>query len=1032
MLITGSFKSIDNQHTIKVDIYKNDPNNQTTYNVSDDKLDSTHHFCFKKDPVSIEHNWSDFFSPIITTTCKIKLISNMWCGDMLYATDYADIVCRVLRDNELVFIGYVEPRTYNQDINMQYNDIEIQAVDWLSVLSEYSYGNYVSFAQSATIKTFGNIISQINNRTFTFPNPTTGTTDTYQITTLIDSSLEIRYDTGTTTIDAETQIVTPVYATMPMYNIKISEVAFLGDSEDDAWTYADIFEGILKYCNARIVSSNGQNIFILSNDITGSYEDMYNLNSGSSTHIDLDNLLENEDIANEQVSLDDIYNQIGVNCNISDIDDVIDSPLEEDDLIDDTFTNKQLYMREYSSEAEGTKFDQLKYAEMQMYYYLRDNMNNRMNPNNFNNVSSEKLFYRDWYIRYLYNPNWKLNNNYALKDTNDRDAQAFVSLMGGYYNPATERYGYPFKVNETNVNQWCITMDLGYRPQVKHLSGDNRQANFNFPTPRTYTHNGSQYDWYYGAYFLAMGGSKKYTKTDHSKEGEVKMTNYLVLPVMGQHFGYFVNSNNNLGFSELERRLLRYEEKPMCKYESSNAMNLSPQKDNITNYIVFDGKIRLNPIWDGYYSPGGASSTKYYNEDIMRGYEYNVTRYGHDFEDWYDDVEDSHDEDDTVTAVGMWAYGEGDNPRHYYHRFVRQIYPTQSYGFSDWETNRNGSSVVLGGDKDMIEQLVPPIDNQHLQLCPYGQTWILNAQGSSLIQAQDYPIPVLCCQLKIGNKYLQENINTAENKMTYTWTTDSSARFSICIVPSFKNPLLNKEYSIVNTITDSMNLQCKGMAIPIRYNDNLNGKVEFTIYGPYNMGYIKDGDGGNVCVNQPNIWYQRPTASASWMPVMDRVQAIFISNFSCKVVSDNAKNSSKNDNDLMYLSVNNDNFKNDKTDIDFDIYTSIAAKEAFNVGVAAGVSYNNTLYGDNNRAITTEYADRPEVKYVQTLFDLYSDPKKIVEYDCKFNESLEELYRKKITSDVMDHLGLESINAIVTSSKLSLYNNRINIQLREV
>lgn len=1044
MLITGTFKSIDNQHTIKVDIYKYDPNDQTTYNISDVKLDENNHFCFAKDPVNIEHNWDDFFSPIITTKCKIKLVTNIWCGDMLYATDYSDIVCRVLRDDVLVFVGYVEPRTYNQDINEQHNDIEIQAVDWLSVVSEYSYGDYIKFANEATIKSFGDIILDINSipdpndptqktpRQFIFP------TTTYTITTFIDTSLTIRYDTGTTTIDVEHQTVNPVYATMPMYNIKISEVAFLGDSEDDAWTYADILEAILKYCNARMVSSNGQNIYILSNDVTGSYNSLYNLNQQSTPEpITLPTELTNGDIANEQVSLDDIYNQIGVTCNISDIDDVIDSPLKEDDLIDDTFSNKQFYMREYSSESESDRFNDLKFAEMQMYYFLRDNHNNRSLPTNFTNIDgNSKLFFRDWYIRYLYNPNWKLNNNYALKDTDDRDANAFSTLMAGYYNPATERYGYPFKVNETNVNQWCITMDLGYRPLVKHLSGDIRPANTNFPTPRTYNVNESQYDWYYGAYFLAMGGSKKYTKTDHTKEGEVSMTNYLVLPVMGQHFGYYANSSNNIGFAELERRLMRYEEKPMCKYESQNAMNLSPQKENITNYIVFDGTIRLNPIWDSYYA--SSVNQMYYPGDIMRGQEEPVTKYGYDFEDYEDNIAENHGDGEGVQPVRQWAYYDGDKPRRYFQRYVRQVYPTQSYGFSDWETNRNGTSMTVGGDKDMIEQLVPPIDNEHLQLCPYSTTMILNQSGNAIINADDYPVPILCCQLKVGNKYLQESINVSENKMTYQWVTDSSARFSICINPNYENKLLNKNFSIINTITDSMNLQCKGMAIPIKYTDNLNGKVEFTIYGPYNIGYSYSYDDnssrtmGWTVMNQPNYWYLRPTAHAAWMPILDRVQAIFISNFTCKIVTDNAKNSTKNDNDLMYLSVNNDSFKNDKTDIDFDIYTSISAQEAFKVGVAGGVSYNNTLFGENNRVITTAYADRPEVKYVQTLFDLYSDPKKIIEYDCNFNESLDLIYRMKITSDVMEHLGLESVDTIATSSKLSLYKNRIHINLREI
>lgn len=60
------------------------------------------------------------------------------------------------------------------------------------------------------------------------------------------------------------------------------------------------------------------------------------------------------DIAGDDtnVSLEEVYNQLILTCNLEELEDVVSSPTDDDDLYS-PFTNKQLYATEYVSWGEG-------------------------------------------------------------------------------------------------------------------------------------------------------------------------------------------------------------------------------------------------------------------------------------------------------------------------------------------------------------------------------------------------------------------------------------------------------------------------------------------------------------------------------------------------------------------------------------------------------------------------------------------------------------------------------------------------------
>ena len=118
-------------------------------------------------------------------------------------------------------------------------------------------------------------------------------------------------------------------------------------------------------------------------------------------------------------------------------------------------------------------------------------------------------------------------------------------------------------------------------------------------------------------------------------------------------------------------------------------------------------------------------------------------------------------------------------------------------------------------------------------------------------------------------------------------------------------------------------------------------------------------------------------------------------------------------------------------EVDFEITTAISEDEAYELGISTGISYNNPLNTDGSLYMV-ESPYKPEEKYVQTLFDLYSTPKKLIEYEARYSKNMLEMYRCIYPCSLMESFGTEDFNTILTGNELSLYKNRIKIQLREI
>ncbi|MCI6619630.1 MAG: hypothetical protein MSD82_12345, partial [Prevotella sp.] len=223
---------------------------------------------------------------------------------------------------------------------------ELNCID---VLSSIQYSKYKKIGSSGIL--YGDTKANADSRTFDailteiFNNATSGI-DIKGI-----NAIKCFYD-GSRAIDATDAERYNIFRTL-----KISELLFLGDEEDDVWSQEDIVREMLKYLNLHIVQE-GFDFYIFSWESiksgTPAWKNLYGDDTKTSDVSTLFISADNVEGMDTQISVGEIFNRLLLTCDIKDVSSVIDSPLD-DDLVYSPFSGKQKYMTEYSSAGEGER-----------------------------------------------------------------------------------------------------------------------------------------------------------------------------------------------------------------------------------------------------------------------------------------------------------------------------------------------------------------------------------------------------------------------------------------------------------------------------------------------------------------------------------------------------------------------------------------------------------------------------------------------------------------------------------------------------
>ena len=298
---------------------------------------------FTTQPVEITSCVNDTFDHLLRSQATIRLLARDFIPD-LFCPSCMDAVVNIYKDNKCVFAGFVEPQAYSQGYNAVYDELEISCVDVLSALQYSRYRNigfagvgYDSVKSEAGQRTFSSIINDILG----------GASRAIDLTNA--GGVQYYYD-GSKSLTSSSSAY-DIFS-----ELSISELLFLGETEDDVWDQDKVLESMLKYLNLHIVQ-DGLQFYIFSWESVKSDSVIlwYELTTAAAKSTTKDCLLfstENAASTDTTISIGEVFNQISLTCKVEDVKKLVESPLDDSDLTS-PYTSYQKYLTEYSADGEG-------------------------------------------------------------------------------------------------------------------------------------------------------------------------------------------------------------------------------------------------------------------------------------------------------------------------------------------------------------------------------------------------------------------------------------------------------------------------------------------------------------------------------------------------------------------------------------------------------------------------------------------------------------------------------------------------------
>jgi hypothetical protein len=252
-----------------------------------------------------------------------------------------------------------------------------------------------------------------------------------------------------------------------------------------------------------------------------------------------------------------------------------------------------------------------------------------------------------------------------------------------------------------------------------------------------------------------------------------------------------------------------------------------------------------------------------------------------------------------------------------------------------------------------------------------------------------WKLPILQCTLKIGDKYCVEVTGDDPTAFpTYKWLTldqcptkDGVKQNHIWLGPNPKidDNFIGKEWDLMNMVDAGMNIDAKGIAIPVKYSDHLNGKVEFTIDGCCNLTY-------DLITRRHPTFFRHTKWYHDEKQVLGHINQIMISDFEVKIYSDNGQINNIDDADELVYMTDESSYAdavNTKDDIEFKITTGLTNEECAEKGVNQTVKMNNPFLGDDYLRsvvnVLNNNVGKPEEHYLNNYYEEYTSPKMTIE-----------------------------------------------------
>ena len=317
---------------------------------------------FTDDPVELTSQVNDTFDHLLCQQATVRLLARNFVPDFFCAS-CRDAVVNIYREGECLFAGFIEPQSYSQGYNEEFDEIELSCIDALTALQ------YAKYRDVGSLGVLYNVVkAEAEQRTFLAMLKEILGGVTAELDIVGGNAMRYLYD-GSKAVD---DLAGNRYAIFGQ--LTVSELLFLGDEEDDVWQQDEVLEEILKYLNLHIVQ-DGFTFYLFSWESVKGDERIYwrDLLTGASVTTSrqttdiVTGLVTDTDTT---ISVGEVYNKIMLTAKVESMESVIESPLDND-LLKSPFSNKQKYMTEYSSDGEGSRalnaFDAMTHGQETSY-----------------------------------------------------------------------------------------------------------------------------------------------------------------------------------------------------------------------------------------------------------------------------------------------------------------------------------------------------------------------------------------------------------------------------------------------------------------------------------------------------------------------------------------------------------------------------------------------------------------------------------------------------------------------------------------
>ena len=462
---------------------------------------------FTDNPVEMTSEVNDTFDHLLCQQATVRLLARNFVPDFFCAS-CRDAVVNIYREGKCLFAGYIEPQSYSQGYNEEFDEIELSCIDALTALQ---YAKYRDVGSLGVL--YGVVKAEAEQRTLHAMLEEILGSVTAELDIVGGNTMRYLYD-GSKAVDGTYRHHYSIFG-----QLTVNELLFLGDEEDDVWQQDEVLEEMLKYLNLHIVQE-GFTFYIFSwESVKGGERICWcDLLTGAS----MTTARQTTDIrtsivtdTDTTISVGEVYNKIMLTAKVERMENVIESPLD-DDLLKSPFCNKQKYMTEYSSDGEGNDaidaFDSMTHGRETTY---KDGC------------------VTDWYSQVMNNSAWLFPNNgsgnlmeeYCLDGQNQ---QALPNLLATNQGAAIIAFGKVEKKTDGKDNSPTSKVEMtNYLVVSVNGNGDDKEAT-TYPNadslktsiPRA-VYNGS-----------TTGGV--FSPTDESTTNYIVLSGKLVLnPVMG-------------------------------------------------------------------------------------------------------------------------------------------------------------------------------------------------------------------------------------------------------------------------------------------------------------------------------------------------------------------------------------------------------------------------------------------------------------------------------------------------------------------